>query len=218
MKKLTAALLMVLIGTTAAMAKDNYNLQGPVYTSPSASVQYSSKVNSSKNCDTITIPSRASLLGPASAMPLLAAAHGDPYVIKIDNIKYYLVFNSKNNVYTAKNIVGYTDTQANLFDSMLALNSDKDDTKITPQELKKAGVRLVALQSNGKLAVYDKSQDYNLKNIAYIDLRYIRQTLNAGTVGTFGYFDVYLKDKNKQLKKVIGQVTFEKEQALNNLL
>ena len=51
----------------------------------------------------------------------------DPYVIKVNGVKYYMIKNSKDGNYTIDNIIGLKDNKTSLFDAMRKLNSDKGD-------------------------------------------------------------------------------------------
>lgn len=142
---------------------------------------------------------------------------GDPYVIKVNGVKYYMIKTSKDGVYTMDNIVGLKDNKTSLFDALRKLNSDKDNTKLTAEELKKADIRFVAAGNNGKLLLNNKEKDFNLDNIAYIDLSNLRETVNNGKIGSFGYFDMYIKTPNGQ-KKIIGYVSFDTESELLEMI
>jgi len=140
----------------------------------------------------------------------------DPYYIKVDGVKYYMVVKSKNNNYNIKNILGYGDKRSDLFESLKKLNTNDDD-KISLDELKKANIRFVQL-SNKKLLVNDTTKDFDINKISYIDIKNIRQSENGGILGTFGYFNVFIKNSDNTVKKIIGQVTFEDDVQLQKLL
>lgn len=205
---LSATLAMCATGAYAA----NYTVEQAIKQPALDNLPYKYEFDSGSNCNYILVPPKGSTFSA-----IAQAINSDPYIIKINGVKYYLVFENKTGNYTFKDIVGYNDARESIFKSLVALNSDSDKTKITGAELKKANVRLVRLQNNGKLAFSDKSQDYDVNKIAYIDLNYIRETMNNGAIGTCGYFDVYLKSASGKLKKVIGQVTFEDEKELEKL-
>ena len=139
----------------------------------------------------------------------------DPYAVKINNQKYYLVKNKQNGNYTINDILGYEDSKSELFKELKELDKN-NDKKITKIELKKADIRFIAVKNN-KLLLNDKSQDYNLENILYIDLNTLRGTINNGEIGSFGYFDVYIKNNN-QTQKIIGFVTFDSDEVLRELI
>lgn len=143
--------------------------------------------------------------------------YNDPYMIKISNNKYYLVKDSLNNQYTLNNIIGYTDKRGSLFTAMRKLDLNKDN-KITSSELKKQKIRFVRLDFTNKLILYDKTKDFNLNNIEFIDLSTLRESVNNGNVGSFGYFDVYVKLNDGIIKKITGCVTFETDKELMELI
>lgn len=143
------------------------------------------------------------------------ARTADPYIIKINKQKYYLVKNKRNGNYTINDILGYEDSKSDLFKELKDLNTNKD-TKITKAELKKADIRFVKLKDN-KLQLKDKTQDYSLDNVLYIDLKTLRGSINNGEIGSFGYFDIYIIDNN-QTKKIIGFITFDSDEVLRDLI
>ena len=137
----------------------------------------------------------------------------DPYAIKINGQKYYLVKNKTDGIYDIEDILGYNDTKSELFNDLKELNSDIYKSKLTRDELIKADVRFVAVINN-KLELYNKSMDYDMNNISYIDLSTLRGTINNGKIGSFGYFDVYLANG----QKIIGFVTFDSDEVLWDLI
>lgn len=143
--------------------------------------------------------------------------YNDPYMIKISNNKYYLVKDFLNNQYTLNNIIGYTDKRGSLFTAMRKLDLNKDN-KITSSELKKQNIRFVRLDFTNKLILYDKTKDFNLNNIEFIDLSTLRESVNNGNIGSFGYFDVYVKLNDGIIKKITGCVTFETDKELMELI
>ena len=211
MKKTLIIAAMLAAGGLCANAAD-YTIQQAIPQPTIQNLPYKYEFDSGSNCNYILVPPKGNTFSA-----IARAINSDPYIIKINGVKYYLVFENKSGNYTFKDIVGYDDARESIFKSLIALNSDSDTTKITGAELKKANVRLVRLQNNGKLAFGDKSLDFDVDKIAYIDLNYIRETLNNGTIGTCGYFVVYIKNNSGKLQKVIGQVTFEDEKELEKL-
>lgn len=139
---------------------------------------------------------------------LSSIASRDPFVIKIDGIKYYMVQN--------KSIVGQDSTLENIYEPLFKMDKNKDKN-LTSQEMKNSNIRFVRLNNKGQLEIADKSLDYPLINIAYIDLNTLRKTNNTGKLGSFGYFDIYI-NKDYQLKRFIGQITYEDEESINKLL
>ena len=165
--------------------------------------------------DNIILQTDTTKASEAAVMASRAAL--DPYVVKIKNVKYYMVKNSPDGIYTKENIIGLNNNKNSLFEDMKQLNSDKDNTKITAEELKKAGIRFVAVDNNKKLMLHNKEKDYPLDNISYIDLANLRETINNGSIGSFGYFDMYIKT-NEGPKKIIGYVSFDTEDELTEMI
>lgn len=132
----------------------------------------------------------------------------DPFVIKVDGIKYYMVQNNK--------ILGEDSTLKTIYQPLYLLDKN-NDKKITSAELKKGNIRFVRLNNSGQLELNNKSLDYPLANISYIDLNTLRRTQNAGDIGSFGYFDIYI-NHNYQIKKFIGQITYENKKDINRLM
>lgn len=132
----------------------------------------------------------------------------DPFVIKVDDIKYYMVQNNK--------ILGEDSTLDTIYQPLYLLDKN-NDKKITSAELKNGNIRFVRLNNSGQLELNNKSLDYPLANISYIDLNTLRRTQNAGDIGSFGYFDIYI-NHNYQIKKFIGQITYENKEDINRLM
>lgn len=132
----------------------------------------------------------------------------DPFVIKVDGIKYYMVQNNK--------ILGEDSTLNTIYQPLYLLDKN-NDKKITSAELKNGNIRFVRLNNSGQLELNNKSLDYPLANISYIDLNTLRRTQNAGDIGSFGYFDIYI-NHNYQIKKFIGQITYENKKDINRLM
>ncbi len=132
----------------------------------------------------------------------------DPFVIKVDGIKYYMVQNNK--------ILGEDSTLKTIYQPLYLLDKN-NDKKITSAELKNGNIRFVRLNNSGQLELNNKSLDYPLANILYIDLNTLRRTQNTGDIGSFGYFDIYI-NHNYQIKKFIGQITYENKKDINRLM
>lgn len=132
----------------------------------------------------------------------------DPFVIKVDGIKYYMVQNNK--------ILGEDSTLKTIYQPLYLLDKN-NDKKIISAELKNGNIRFVRLNNSGQLELNNKSLDYPLANISYIDLNTLRRTQNAGDIGSFGYFDIYI-NHNYQIKKFIGQITYENKKDINRLM
>lgn len=142
----------------------------------------------------------------------------DPYIVRIKNNDYVLVKDSQDSKWTVENILGYEDSKDDLFASLKKLESDGNSSKISTQELQNANIRFVKLNSDGSLALDDKSLDYDINKVLYIDMKNLRTALgNKNQDGTFGYFYVYIKDENGK-RAVVGRVTFEEKQELHKYL
>ena len=142
----------------------------------------------------------------------------DPYIVRIKNNDYVLVKDSQDSKWTVENILGYEDSKDDLFASLKKLESDGNASKISTQELQNANIRFVKLNSDGSLALDDKSLDYDINKVLYIDMKNLRTALgNKNQDGTFGYFYVYVKDENDK-RTAVGRVTFEEKQELHKYL
>lgn len=142
----------------------------------------------------------------------------DPYIVRIKNNDYVLVKDSQDSKWTVENILGYEDSKDDLFASLKKLESDGNASKISTQELQNANIRFVKLNSDGSLALDDKSLDYDINKVLYIDMKNLRTALgNKNQDGTFGYFYVYVKDENGK-RTAVGRVTFEEKQELHKYL
>lgn len=142
----------------------------------------------------------------------------DPYIVRIENNDYVLVKDSQDSKWTVENILGYEDSKDDLFASLKKLESDGNASKISTQELQNANIRFVKLNSDGSLALDDKSLDYDINKVLYIDMKNLRTALgNKNQDGTFGYFYVYIKDENGK-RAVVGRVTFEEKQELHKYI
>ena len=168
---------------------------------------------SGKKTDYLVVPPSKDV---SDKLNRIVAKINDPYVIKIDGTKYYMVKNSATGVYTLDNIIGYGDEKTSLFNALNNINSDNDNTKLTKEELKAAQIRFVAVDNNGKLQLNNKSKDFTA--VEYIDLKTLRESINNGAIGSFGYYDVYVKDLNGQIKKVIGFVSFDSDDELLEMI
>ena len=133
----------------------------------------------------------------------------DPYVVEINGHKYVLVKDRADKNWSEKDLLGIDDPKENRFASLIALNSDLNHGKLTPEELRKAGIRFVRLDSKGALLVNERNKDFNLDKIDYIDIINLKRTANAEVTGIFGHFTVYLKTNNPKKRAVVGYVTYE---------
>jgi len=141
-------------------------------------------------------------------------AHHDPYFVEIDGTKYMMIKDNNDGVFDTKDILGIKDTTSTVFNSLRPLDLNGDN-KLTGEELTKAGIRLVKVNSQGKLEYKNKNSDFKNENIKFIFMKELRKAYkNDGQKGEFGLFDVIVKDKNGNNKIVTGIVTFESEDAI----
>ncbi|MBO6087563.1 hypothetical protein J6P92_04360 [bacterium] len=139
----------------------------------------------------------------------------DPYIVNINGKNYVLVKDSPDNNWTVENILGYNDSKDDLFASLKALETDNDTAKISSAELKSANIRLVLLNSDQSLTLDDRTKDFDIDKVQYIDMKNLRTALgNKNDDGTFGYFYIIIKENGKK-RAYPGRVTFEDKQDLN---
>lgn len=138
-----------------------------------------------------------------------ATVTNDPYIIPIDGVNYVMVKDKSTNDWSEKDLLGYDDPKNAMFTSLKNLESDGNRSNITPDEIKKAGVRLVKLAPDGTLLVNDRAQDLNLNRIKYIDTSNLKRTANSQSTGIFGHFYVYLNTDDGSRKMAVGYVTFD---------
>jgi len=133
----------------------------------------------------------------------MAYSSCDPFMVKIDGTKYYMVFDSDTG-YNYQYLLGCTGTSKfDMFTPLRDLEQDGYVEKLTGEELKNAGLRFVALNFDDTLAVDNQAKDYDLSKVSYIDMTRLRFTPAA--VG-YGNFDLYVKKDSGNLKKIIGKV------------
>ena len=162
---------------------------------------------------------RISLLAnPNITTPRSAAAFLDPYIININGNNYVLVKDSNDGKWSVENILGSGDSRNDLFESLRKLESDGDSSKISLNELKNANIRFVYLNPDQSLALDDKSKDFDISKVKYIDMLNLRTALgNKNQDGTFGYFYVIIRE-NRQNRAYPGRVTFENENELGKYI
>lgn len=191
---------------------ENYSFNNTQILTPKSS-------NFNKNVDCIFMPVKEKEIPVVTRMTtpdtakiirrsLASSEQLDPFVIKVDGIKYYMVQNNK--------ILGEDSTLNTIYQPLYLLDKN-NDKKITSAELKNGNIRFVRLNNSGQLELNNKSLDYPLANISYIDLNTLRRTQNTGDIGSFGYFDIYI-NHNYQIKKFIGQITYENKKDINRLM
>ena len=152
-----------------------------------------------------------------TARNIIASMARDPYIVEIEGKKYVLVKDRKDKNWSEQDLLGINDPKTNRFKSLIELNSDGDHSKLTPNELRKAGIRFVRMDDKGALLVNDRTKDYNLNNIKYIDIINLKRTANAEVTGIFGHFTVYLKTANSKKCTAVGYVTYETDEKIQYL-
>lgn len=137
----------------------------------------------------------------------------DPYIFTIGGVKYFMVRDKGGN-YDRNSLLGCGESKRTLFNPLERLNSDSDRQRLTPDELRRARIRFVRLKSNGKLAVHNRSMDYSLDKIAYIDLRRVRFSLSGTPMGNF---DIYIKRSSGSTQKVVARVAAKSHYYVDKL-
>ena len=134
----------------------------------------------------------------------VASSSCDPFMVKIDGIKYYMMYGGSNTP-GIQNLLGCSGMRKiDFFTPLRDLESDGDNLRITGAELKKAGIRLVASDIHNTLLYNTPDKDFDMNKVSYIDMTRLRITPAA--IG-YGSFDLYIKKENGNLKKVIGKVS-----------
>ncbi len=213
MKKLLIALCLTILATPV-FAEHVYDYQN---TRP---LNDASTIRTRGYNEFVDLPSTG-IPAPDDRMVAMAKAVGraarDPYVVTIDNNTYVMVKDRKDNNWSADDILGINDPKENRFASLVALNSDLNHARLTPEELKKAGIRFVRMGKDGSLLVKERNKDFDLNKIDYIDIINLKRTANSANTGIFGHFTVFLKTNTAKKRAVVGYVTFETKETINVL-
>lgn len=136
----------------------------------------------------------------------------DPYEVTIDGKTYQFMKDNGDGKWDTADIFGINDSKDNIFESMKGADLNKDG-QVNAEELAKMGIRLVQVE-NGKLQVDDTSKDFDLSKVDSINMNTLRSSNdNDGDTGTFGNFDLKLKDG----RSIEGKQTFEKLSTLEKL-
>ena len=61
----------------------------------------------------------------------------------------------------------------------------------------------------------DRTKDFSLNKIDYIDIINLKRTANSESTGIFGHFNVYLK--NSKNRMVVGNVTYDTNEKIQVL-
>ena len=147
---------------------------------------------------------------------LFRFSDSNPFWITIKGTKYYMFKSRSDGSYSYKDIVGYDLTKKRLFEPLFDLESDGDDSKLTSAELAKAGIRFVAVKTSGKFALNEKSKDFPLENIAYIDMNKLTAS-SRSALRPYGSFSLYVIKDNGNLQKYIGHVDYQRPQDLEKM-
>lgn len=148
-----------------------------------------------------------------TSSPYGAYTDCDPYIFTIGGEKYYMIRDNGGS-YNRKSLLGCSEPKRSLFNPLERLNSDSDRQRLTPEELRRAKIRFVRVKSNGKLALHNRRMDYNLNNIAYIDLRRVRFSLSGTPMGSF---DIYVKRESGSTRKVVAKVAAKSHYYVDRL-
>jgi len=217
MKKIVFIVGLILLGANFAYANDSYPYKGTPINDLSNNVRID-------GCNEyVSLPSKnpftlsGAFLGTTTASAIIIPMLMDPYIVEIDGNKYVLVKDRKDNNWSEKDLLGIDDPKENRFMSLIGLNSDGDHSKISPEELKRAGIRFVRMDKKGALLVKERNKDYDLNKVDYIDIINLKRTANAEATGIFGHFTVYLKTTGSAKRAVVGYVTFETNEKIQIL-
>ena len=134
-------------------------------------------------------------------------AETNPFWIKIGHTKYYLIHNRNDGNYTYKDLVGCEKVKKQLFEPFFELDTDGNRSKLSGEELLKAGVRFVSVKTNGKLELNDTSKDFPIEKIAYIDMITLA-TYADDYARPFGTFTMFVNTERGNLSKYIGHVSY----------
>lgn len=147
---------------------------------------------------------------------LFRFSDSNPFWINIKGTKYYMIKSRSDGNYTYKDILGYDLTKKRLFEPLFDLESDGDNSKLTGEELAKAGIRFVAVKTNGKLSLNDKSRDFPLEKVSYIDMNKLTVS-SRSALRPYGSFSMYIKRESGSLQKYIGHVDYQRPKDLERL-
>ena len=136
-----------------------------------------------------------------------------PFWVKVGDTNYYFLKTRTDGNYSYKDLVGCDRKKKQLFESLYELDSDKDLSKITSEELKKAGIRLVSVKINGKLEINDTSKDFPIDNVHYIDMTNTA-TYSDRFARPSGTFAIYMKTDRSSKQKIIGHSSYRHPRRL----
>lgn len=136
-----------------------------------------------------------------------------PFWVKIEDTNYYFLKSRTDGNYSYKDLVGCDREKKQLFESLYELDMDKDLSKITSEELKKAKIRLVPVKINGKLELTDPSKDFPIENVLYIDMTNTA-TYSDRFARPSGTFAIYMKTDRSSKQKLIGHAGYRHPRRL----
>ena len=125
--------------------------------------------------------------------------------------------------YTRKSLLGCQDASAtNKFDPLALLNTDRVTEKLTGEELRNSNIRFVKQKSPmGELDLNNKTNDFDLDKIAYLDLTKLREFSKD-----YGEVDLYLKPENEYtyyipstyMEKIVLEIRSKTEYQADDLI
>lgn len=139
-----------------------------------------------------------------------------PFWIKIGDTKYYMVIERSDNNYTYKDLLGCNKSKKQLFTPFKELDNDGDYTNISSSELSGGSIRFVSVKTSGKLELADKSKDFPLDTILYIDMM-TTATYTDKYARPFGTFSMYVKSERGNYRKYIGHAGYVHPRLLEKL-
>ncbi|MGN0006001.1 MAG: hypothetical protein ACI37Z_08555 [Candidatus Gastranaerophilaceae bacterium] len=227
MKKFFAILVISMLGMPAFSAQ-NFTLKATP-TMPARTNTTANTTNSINNFSDAVGFGIRNTIGYTGAIGMASGVAGrsknqsvsrsvDPYFIEVDGNKYIFIKDNHDNVLDSNDILGINDTKENVFASLRPLDKNGDN-RLSGDELASAGIRIVRLNSNGKLIYNDKSKDFKNSDVVFIYMSGLRKSYqNDKNIGEFGLFDVVVKRPDNTKKIVTGIVTFENEKQIKKYL
>lgn len=140
-----------------------------------------------------------------------------PYYLEVDGETYIMIIDKNSKSWSKDDIFGIEDNINSLFTAIKNLESDNDYGKISANELKKAHIRFAKVKNGDTVLANDKSQDFDLNKIDYIDTRSLKKIANCENDGIIGHFKVYLKTNDNSKKIVVGYSSLDSLEKLNLL-
>lgn len=142
-------------------------------------------------------------------------ADSTPFWIKIGSTKYYMIHEKTNGSYTQKDLLGCEKDKDRLFEPFYEMDTNQD-FKLTAKELKVSRIRFVSQKLNGKLELEDKTKDFSVDNIDYIDM-FTLATYSDKIARPYGTFNMFVRTENGNTRKYIGHVGYVWPRKLERL-